>query len=174
MYTHMYNHILYTCIICIHMYNLCTNVRPFGHRNSKRQKSWVGQCWWGRKLPEYVSKNDYTYTPRAMLLKLVSQFSRSKQRVKLLPNSQESSPASPAPPSAPIGPQPLITMETLVPFQHHLYEALPSALEFLLLLIPGRLIYLPQVFEFSAIMRDRAREGSCGVMHEQQGSRCKP
>lgn len=51
-------------------------------------------------------------------------------------------PTSPAPPSAPIGPQSLVTMETPVPFRHHPYEALPSALEFLLRLIPRRLIYL--------------------------------
>lgn len=95
--------------------------------------------------------------------------------VNRLPDSHESSPASPAPPSAPIGPQPLITMETPVPFRHHHpYEALPSALEFLLRLIPGRLIYLPQPSEFSAIVRDRTREDSCRVRREQQGSRCKP
>lgn len=71
-------------------------------------------------------------------------------------------PTSPAPPSTPIGPQPLITMETPVSFRHHWYHpygALPSALEFLLLLIPGRFIYLP-LLEVLAIITDRTWEGS--------------
>lgn len=160
--------------ISTYMYNLCTNIRPYWPRNSQLQKSWMGQCWWGWKLPEYVSKTgNNIYTSCAMQLQLVSKFSWSK---KIVNNSQLPwvFPTSPAPPSAPIGPQTLITMETSVPFRHHPYEALPFALEFLFLLIPGRLIYLPLLFEFSAIIRDRTWEGSYGVMHEPQGSQCKP
>lgn len=156
-----------------YMYNLCTNIRPYWHGNSQLQKSWAGQCWWGWKLPEYVSKNDNIYTSCAMQLQLVSKFSWSKQRVKWLPTLM-SLLTSPAPPSAPIGPQPLITMETPVPFPHHPYEALSLALEFLRLLIPGRFIYLPVLFEFSAIIRDRTQEGSWGVIDERQGSQCNP
>lgn len=51
-------------------------------------------------------------------------------------------------------------METPVPFWHHPYGALPSALEFLLLLIPERLIYLPLLFEFSEIIRARTRRAA--------------
>lgn len=68
-----------------YMYNLCTNIRTYWHRNSQLQKSWVGQCWWGWKLPEYVSKNDNIYTSCAIQLQLVSKFSWSKQIVKWLP-----------------------------------------------------------------------------------------
>lgn len=54
------------------------------------------------------------------------------------------------------------------PFGIILYdEALPSALAFLLLLIPGGFIYPPLLFGFSAIIRDRAREGSYAAVHER-------
>lgn len=91
----------------------------------------------------------------------------------MTPNAQESSP------------QALLCRLLLVPsllspwrprfpFGIILYEALPSALAFLLLLIPGRFIYPPLLFGFSAIIRDRAREGSYSAVHEPKGTWREP
>lgn len=161
-----------------YMYNLCTYIRPYWHRNSQLQKSWVGQCWWGRKLPEYVSKNENICTPCAMQLQLVSKFSWSKQIVKWLPT-----PMSPPhkscsafsshwfPVSYHHGDPSSLSASSLGSF------AISLGVPFFLL-ISKRLIYLPLLSEFSVIFffffRVRTWEGSCRVMHEQQRSQWNP
>lgn len=84
----------------------------------------------------------------------------------MTPNTHESSPQALLRLVLLLVPSLLSPWRPRFPFSIILDEALPSALAFLLLLIPGRFIYLPLLFGFSAIVRDGAREGSYAAMHD--------
>lgn len=164
---HICTHI---CIIYVHTSDL-TDTGTL----SCTSPGW-GQCWWGWKLPDHVSKTANIYTSCAMQLQLVSKFSWSKQIVKWLPT-----PMSPPHKSCSAfsshwfsvsyhhGDPSSLSASSLGSFAISLGVPFPIDL---------REAYLSSsplwVFGNFFFLRDRTWEGSCRVMHEQQKCQWTP